>query len=173
MTTRRTWPAWAAFCWGLIFGGLNLYWSLGGEFLLDHLAESIQKDVESGSTSLLVLNTLGGLGKIAAGLLALGTIASWGRALPRRVHLVLLAGGGAMILLYGMANWVQMLLVELGAVDVPVSIGEAQVRWYLFLWEPAWIIGGVLFLLTAEMYRRALRTGGARHRPSWRGSKGR
>jgi hypothetical protein len=153
MSFRSSVPAWATFWWGILFGGLNLYWSLGGEFLLDHLGEMIQKQVAEGDTTLLVLNTIGGLGKIAIGFLALATIARWGRAIPRRLHLVLLYLGGVLLVVYGAANWTQMLLVDMGIVDVPRSIGEAQVRWYLCLWEPLWIIGGVLMILTAEAYR--------------------
>lgn len=155
--TRTTWPAWATLAWGVLFGGLSLFWSAGGAFLADHLAEAIQRDVEAGSTSLLVMNTIGGLGKIAVGVLALATVMRWGRAIPRRLHLALLYVGGGLLLVYGGANWTQMLLVEIGVIDVPVSIGAAQVRWYLLLWEPIWIVGGALLLLTAEMYRRSAR----------------
>jgi Protein of unknown function (DUF3995) len=154
MGPRSTFPAWATFWWGLVFGGLNLYWSAGGEFLLNHLGKGIQQDVAEGDTALLVINTIGGLGKIALGCLALGTIARWGRRIPRRLHLGLLYTAGALLVLYGGASWTQMLLVELGVVDVPRSIGEEQVQWYLFLWEPAWILAGVLVILTAEAYRR-------------------
>ena len=155
MDSARTWPAWAAFWWGIVFGGLNLYWSLGGRFLSDHLALAIQRDIDAGNASLMLINTIGGFGKIVAGLLALATVMRWGPTIPRRLHLWLLYLGGALLLLYGGANWVQMLLVELDIVDVPFSIGAAQVRWYLFLWEPIWIVGGVLFLMTARLFARS------------------
>jgi len=154
MRSRSTFPAWAAFWWGVLFGGLNLSWSLGGEVLLNRMAESIQEQAAEGDTALLVLNTVGGLGKVVIGILALATIARWGRRIPRRLHLALLYAGGVLLVLYGGANWTQMLLVELGVVDVPRSIGEEQVRWYLLLWEPLWILGGALLLWTAEVYRR-------------------
>lgn len=153
-TRSPLWPAWLTFLWGVVFGGLNLWWSLGGDVLLDRLGVRIQEQAAEGDTMLLVVNTIGGLGKIAIGLLALGTIARWGRRIPRRLSLALLYAGGVLLVVYGGANWMQMLLVELGVVDVPASIGEAQVRWYLFLWEPTWIVGGVLMVLTAESYRR-------------------
>lgn len=153
--TRTPLPAWLAFLWGVLFGGLNVYWTAGGGLLVDHLAIAIQDDVAAGDTTLLVVNALGGVGKVALGLLALGTIARWGRRVPYRLHLALLYVAGSALLLYGGANWTQMLLVELGRVDVPVSIGAAQVRWYLLLWEPTWIVGGALLLWTAEAYRRA------------------
>lgn len=148
------WPAWLAFVWGVAFGALNLWWSLGGDVLLGHLGVRIQELVAAGDTTLLVVNTIGGLGKIALGLLALGTISRWGRRIPRRLSLVVLYAGGVLLALYGGANWVQMLLVEAGVVDVPASVGAAQVRWYLLLWEPVWMVGGVLLVLTGEAYRR-------------------
>lgn len=156
MRLRRapTWPAWGAFWWGVLFGLWNLSWSLGGEFGLGWLARSIQEDVRANDTMLLIANTIGGVGKILAGLLALGTIARRGRRLPRTLHLGLLYAGGVLLLLYGGANWTQMLLAETGVIDVPRSIGEDQVRWYLLLWEPLWILGGILLILTAETYRR-------------------
>ena len=152
--TRSPRPAWLAFLWGVLFGGLNLSWTAGGDLLVEHLAIAIQEDVAAGDTALLVVNALGGIGKIALGLLALATISRWGRRIPYRLHLAMLYAAGVALLLYGGANWTQMLLVELGVVDVPRSVGEAQVRWYLLLWEPLWIIGGVLMILTAGAYRR-------------------
>jgi hypothetical protein len=147
------WP-WLVFLWGVVFGALNLWWSVGGELLLDRLAVRIQAQAAEGDTALLVLNTVGGLGKIGIGLLALGTVSRWGRRIPRGVSLAVLYAGGVLLVLYGGANWTQMLLVELGYVDVPVSVGAAQVRWYLFLWEPVWMVGGVAMVLTAEGVRR-------------------
>lgn len=154
MARHSTLPAWLTFIWGLLFGGLNLYWSLGGELGIDYLGERLQEQAAERDTALLVINAIGGFGKIAIGLLAFATIARWGRSIPRRLHLGLLYVGGILLVLYGGANWTQMLLAELGVIDVPASIGEAQVRWYLFLWEPLWIIGGVLMVMTAEVYRR-------------------
>lgn len=149
-----TWPAWAAFGWGVTFGLWNVYWSLGGDFGLDWLAESIQDDARAGDTTLLVVNSVGGVGKIVAGVLAVATIAPWGQAIPRKLHLGLLYAGGVLVLLYGGANWTQLLLVKIGVVDVPQSIGAEQVSWYLFLWEPIWILGGALFILTAVAYQK-------------------
>ncbi len=150
-----TWPAWGAFWWGILFGLWNISWSLGGEFGIDWLAESIQEYARAGDTMLLVANTVGGLGKFLAGLLALGTISRWGRAIPRKLHLALLYLGGVLLLLYGAANWTQLLLVELGVMGIPESIGSATiVRWYLFLWEPIWIAGGILLILTAIAYQK-------------------
>lgn len=149
-----TWPAWGAFWWGMLFGLWNLYWSIGGEFGLEWLAQSIQEGAREGDTMLLIANTIGGLAKIAAGLLALATIARWDQPISRRLHLGLLYAGGALLILYGGVNWTQMFLAETGRIDVPGSIEDEPLRWYLFLWEPLWIIGGALLVLTAIAYQK-------------------
>jgi hypothetical protein len=55
---------------------------------------------------------------------------------------------GAALLLYGAANAMQHALVVAGALEAPEAVGEYAVRWHLFLWDPVWIAGGVLFALT-------------------------
>src|SRR5262245_61589865 len=72
----------------------------------------------------------------------------------------LLAGWGAsaLFLVYGAANLVQDGLIVLGAIPVPVGLGAAAARWRLFLWDPWWLLGGVLFALAAWSYRRRLTT---------------
>ena len=38
-----------------------------------------------------------------------------------------------------------------------MPIGEDVVWWYVFLWEPIWILGGALYFMTAMLFGRALR----------------
>lgn len=154
MHDRLTWPAWGTFWWGILFGGLNLFWSFGGELGLNQMGVAIQDEVAAGSTSMLVLNTIGGFGKIVAGVLALATIKPWAKLIPRRLLSGFLYAVGVMLLLYGGANWTQILMAETGVIDIPASIGPGPLRWYLFLWEPLWIAGGAMMLLTADVYRR-------------------
>lgn len=48
-----------------------------------------------------------------------------------------------------------------GARDVPTDVGDAAVLWYVLLWEPLWLLGGLLFLAATRQaartasYRRA------------------
>jgi len=41
---------------------------------------------------------------------------------------------------------------ELGIVE---SIDPSTVRWYLLLWEPYWVLGGLLFLAAAWHFRQS------------------
>ena len=45
--------------------------------------------------------------------------------------------------------------MALGALDIPADVGRAAVAWYIFLWEPIWLLGGLLFLATARAAPRA------------------
>jgi len=47
-----------------------------------------------------------------------------------------------------------------GLRSIPDAMGDDAVIWYLVVWEPFWILGGVLFLLTAWGFQRS--TGSSR-----------
>lgn len=147
-------PTWGSLIWGLLFGGLNLAWSLGSRLLVDHLAVSIQDDVAKGEQSLMIMNTIGGLGKIALGLLAFATITRLRPHLPHGLVTWTLLISGTLMAMYGTINWMQMLQMEVGFTDVSESIGTENVRWYLLLWEPLWIIGGLMLFWAGQVFRR-------------------
>ena len=92
--------------------------------------------------------------KVGAALLALALVRPWGRSLPRRALLVAGWGTGAFLTLYGGAGIVTSALVELGLTE---ATDPTTVRWYLLLWEPIWLLGGLLFTAAAWQHRRIVR----------------
>ncbi len=152
---RFTRPAWGAFAWALAFGLLSLYWAAGGMIGISTLAQTIQDDARNGNAGMLLLTAITGVLKVGAGLLALATIQQWGRLISRRGLLVTLWVIGTVFTLYGVANFVDKLLMATGVRSVPDAVGEDVVLWYLVLWEPFWTLGGVLFLLTAWTFQRS------------------
>jgi len=52
--------------------------------------------------------------------------------------------------IYGAASLVQHALMVIGATPTPLALGSEAARWHLVLWDPWWIIGGVLFVLAAR-----------------------
>ena len=60
-----------------------------------------------------------------------------------------------------MLGFFEKLLMGFGVLDVPDGLGEDVVWWYVFLWEPVWILGGVLYFMTAMLFGRHLRSGRA------------
>lgn len=59
--------------------------------------------------------------------------------------------------LYGGASWVQEGLMVFGVIHIPAGLGRTAALWHVLLWDPWWLLGGILFILTASTYGR--RTG--------------
>lgn len=95
--------------------------------------------------------------KIAAGVLALALAPGWGQRVPRRLLLAAGWATGVLLTLYGLMGFVAALLAELGVTEPD---DPTTVRWYLLLWEPIWILGGLLFLAATAARHRLIRTKG-------------
>jgi hypothetical protein len=152
---RSTLPVWGAMTWSLLFGLLSLWWAAGGMLAVSTLARSIRDAARAGDEAMLRMALVTGLLKLAAGALAVFSLRSPGNRRIRTVMLSLLWGTGVLLTLYGVLGMVEKVLWATGTTDVPASFGEDAVVWYLVLWEPVWIVGGVLFLLTARRAGRA------------------
>jgi hypothetical protein len=147
--SQRTSPAWpgrAACAWAAIFALMSLYWAAGGldggETLgveIDRLARQRDPAFVTGLWAAVALKA------VAAGL-ALMLVESWGRRLPRRLLLALGGVTGAAITLYAAANFVQHTLMASGAIGTPAALGTQALSWHLALWDPFWLVGGLLFL---------------------------
>jgi hypothetical protein len=148
-------PARAAFWWSLLFGLLSLYWASGGEVGLGTLARSIQDAARDGDDAMRLTTIVTGLLKIAAGLLALLTLRPLGGRRLRTVLLSLLWGVAFIYILYGAFGFIEKLLMATGALAVPDGLGDDAVIWYLLLWEPWWLLGGILFAMTAWRFSRS------------------
>lgn len=151
-------PVWGAFWWSLAFGLISLYWAAGGTVGVSTLAYSIQDAAREGHEVMRVSTAVTGLVKIAAGVLALLSLWPRGGMRARTVLLSLLWGVGVVYTVYGVLGLVEKGLMATGVLDVADGIGEAALVWYLALWEPLWVLGGVLFLLIARCFGRIPRT---------------
>jgi hypothetical protein len=158
-TNRLRWTPYAAAGWAALFSLVSFYWAAGGTVGIGTLAQSIQRLGQERDPAFIVEVWITGVLKLLGAFLVLGLTRNWGGAFDRLVRILVWAGG-ALMLLYGASNFVQDVLIEVGVVGVPRSMGADQVRWYLFLWEPWWILGGLLFLGAAwSTRRRAERAG--------------
>lgn len=161
--TRSTFPwihpALAACIWAVAFGLLSLYWAVGGDLGISTLAHTIQESAREGDEQMRLTTVITGWLKIAAGALALWTLRPVGGRRLRTVGLSLLWGCAILFSLYGVLGFIEKLLMGFGVLDVPDGLGEDVVWWYVVLWEPVWILGGVLFFMTAMLFGRAPRSG--------------
>ncbi len=72
-----------------------------------------------------------------------------------RLLLVLGWVTGAAITLYAVANFVQHALMDTGAINTPEALGTNAVPWHIALWDPFWLIGGLLFLVATRVFQKS------------------
>ncbi len=95
----------------------------------------------------MAINLVAGILKVAAGLLALVLVRSWGRVFPYPMLLLAVWGLGVGMCLYGSLGLVSDVLHVTGVIHDPTS--QKWFFWYLVLWDPWWVVGGVLYVATA------------------------
>ncbi len=145
------WVGYAAFAWALLFAALSFYWAAGGTAGVHTLSKAIREPALRRDGGFVAILWATGVLKLGAALLALAFVRPWGASVPRRLLLVAGWGMAAVLTLYGGLGMLGALLAELGVTE-PTDPGT--VRWYLFLWEPVWLVGGLLFAVTAWRHTR-------------------
>ncbi|HWE64116.1 MAG TPA: DUF3995 domain-containing protein [Chloroflexota bacterium] len=157
-STSATWAGYAACAWALVFAGLSFYWAVGGTVGSDTIGPALTRPVAAGDPAWIALLWATGVLKVLLGILALALVCPWGRLLPRLPLLVTVWGASAVMALYeGLASLVQHALMAAGVVDVPQGLGETAMRWHLLLWDPWWLLGGILLGVAAWGYQRRSR----------------
>jgi uncharacterized protein DUF3995 len=148
------WVAYAACAWAFVFAALSFYWAAGGTAGAETIGEAVTKPVLARDPGWIALLWATGALKALGGLLALSLVQPWGRVIPRWMRLAAAWGAGTLIFLYGGAGMVQFALMAAGALSIPASVGATAVRWHLLLWEPWWMLGGLLFMAAAWLAGR-------------------
>jgi hypothetical protein len=97
-----------------------------------------------------------GVLKVIGGLVALALVQPWGRVIPRWMRSTVAWGIGVALILYGGANLAVRALMALGVMETPASMYSTAAQWHLLLWDPWWVLGGVLFVLAARHINRTL-----------------
>lgn len=155
----RAWPAHAAAAWAALFAAQSLASAIavmcGSAFGADEVGRDIADMARAGDPGFVVTLWVAAAGKALAGALALAPVRPYGRRLPRRPLVLAIYAAGALLLLYGVVNLVEHVLMRTGATAIPAGLGGHALPWHLWLWDPYWILGGVLFLLAARATARA------------------
>lgn len=145
------WAAWVAYAasgWALLFAALSFFWAAGGRTGLHPLELEAAYD-----DSVWVLISLGaGIIKVVIGLIALALVQLWGRIFPRRLLLACTWMLGIGMSLYGGLGLVSDVLHVTGVTSDPEN--GKWFFWYLVLWDPWWVLGGILYLAVAWFAQR-------------------
>jgi hypothetical protein len=149
-------PALAAAIWSFLFAGMSTYWALGGLFGIDTLGEGMQELALAGDPELFLVNNIGIIGKLLLGVLALALTRPWHNLTIRKLLRWAAYAAGSLLAFYGAANLLQHLLMFTGTIPVARLLGSTTaVLWHLLFWDPFWLLGGVLFLISARRYNQS------------------
>lgn len=142
--------AYLAFIWCGAFAALHVYWAVGGRVWL---ASSAGVDLATRRPALFVMAGLWGAALLLLLGAALSAALARGRPRGRLQRVAVIAGWlvGTVLLARGVV--LQLVLVT-DAGGVASSVGPSEVHWSLILWNPWFMLGGILFLLTAHRFGR-------------------
>ncbi|NEY99165.1 DUF3995 domain-containing protein [Bacillus shackletonii] len=101
--------------------------------------------------SFIAIVWITGFIKLIGGLFLLLLLKKWSKILKIILFTISLVGG-IFLFLYGLANFVTILLSVIGYISLQIENYAA--KWRLFFWEPFWMLGGVLFILSALKFNR-------------------
>lgn len=131
------------------------YWTAGGTWLLDTVGGGLEELARRRDGAAVALGVAVVVLKLAGCLLALALVRPWERVPARLVEAAALAAG-VVLAAYG------GVLVLVGALALAGLFGDVAdataLRWHVLLWDPWFLLWGVLLGLAAVGRRRARRS---------------
>lgn len=150
------WVAWGAVVVAFAFAAVSLLWATGSTLGLDTLGGTVERLGRARDPALLSANAVALVLKVLGGVLALALVQPWGRRLPRRPLLSLGWAGAAVLVVYGVLQVTSVALVAAHVVVPDEVLSARALRWRLLLWEPWFLVWGVL-LAGATLRHQRLR----------------
>lgn len=167
----RNWAAWAVMAWGILFAVPSFIWASGSTFGADStVSPDLVKMARDGVPWFLAVLWLTGFLKL------FGSWLGYLLTAPRSTRLgriaVFCAGGASTLLTgHGLLFVIRGALAEAGVAPVKADLMRL-VRWYLYMWGPYFILGGVAFGLAALWYLRRAPDRDVLKRPAQLGAAG-
>jgi hypothetical protein len=151
---RSAWSGYVAAAWAALFGLVSLYWAVGGTIGIATIGSQVV-GMAGGSGGLLIWGAV--VLKFAGAIFALALVGRWGRVFPRPLMLVVGYAAGVLLMIYGAVNIVGELLVVTGAVAGVSGADAYALHWHLALWDPSFLLWGVLLFLATRCHARTTR----------------
>ncbi|MGH8470890.1 MAG: DUF3995 domain-containing protein [Gammaproteobacteria bacterium] len=134
-----------------VFAAAHLYWGLGGAVGLPPGLSLFD------NTALFVIDLIAIPLNVLGGLFALALVRPWGRRFPQWMLLAASWGASALMVAHALPAIVEVVLLTLGLRAEELT---AMDRFSMFLYEPYWLLGGILFGMAAWNYTRGTRRSG-------------
>lgn len=149
------WAGYATATCAFLFAVVSFYWGCGGTFALETVGREALELAKAGNVGVYLALWFVGFVKVGGGLLALALVQNWGRRYFRHWMLLLAGWGGtAVLLLYGGAQISVQLMVKSGILTPPGDMDWRGFYGHLYLWDPLFVVWGLLMGITAFYYTR-------------------
>lgn len=161
----RVWPAYGA---ALVAAGsavTSAYWAAGGTLGLDTLGGQIEEMARSGRPEARLLALAAVVLKLVGVAFALALVQRWGAAVPRRLLVVSGWAAAGVLVLYGGLNVLGAALVVSGIVPAGPETDLYALRWHMLLWDPIFVVWGLLLGYAVRIFARDGRPGAATVEP--------
>jgi hypothetical protein len=139
---------------GLAYAAISVYWALGGTWLLDTVAGTLEQQGRVGNPGILLavwaaaaLKIIGAIVPLAAAGLTPGQATASRRRQMRGLAWL----EAAILTIYGLVLTGAGLLVQSGAIAPAASADHRALAWHAYLWDPWFLLWGVL--VTAALVR--------------------
>jgi hypothetical protein len=140
---------------GLAYAAISVYWAVGGTWLLDTVAGTLEQQGRAGNPGIIlavwaaaVLKIIGAIVPLAAAGVTPGQAAT---AAWRRQMRVLAWLEAAILTVYGLVLTGAGLLVQSGVIASAASADHRALAWHAYLWDPWFLLWGAL--ITAALVR--------------------
>lgn len=146
MIQKKKLYIYSGFIWCVLFAFMSFYWALGGMVGVKTLGGSIYQHALKREASFIAIVWLTGFIKLGGGLFLLLLLKGWTIKVHRILYYISIIGG-IFLFLYGLANFISLFFAFSGLLSMQIE-GYA-LMWRLLFWEPFWMLGGVLFILSS------------------------
>lgn len=142
---------------GVLYAAVSAYWGSGGTALLDTVGGAFQRAGRTGGAGLIAVVWVTVLLKLLAAILGFVAVVGRPRLAAARRRLVQRPAWAAalMLILYGGALSITGWLVQLGVVSAAANADQKALRWHAFLWDPWFLVWGLLLAVGLVRSRRS------------------
>ena len=132
---------------GLAYAALSVYWALGGTWLLDTVAGTLEQQGRAGNPGVIVAVWAAAVLKIIGAIVPLaaaGVTPGHATTARKRQMRVLAWLEAAILTIYGLVLTGAGLLVQSGAIAPAASADHRALAWHAYLWDPWFLLWGAL-----------------------------
>ncbi|MCE6995123.1 DUF3995 domain-containing protein [Saccharothrix sp. S26] len=153
-TKGGRWLGWAVFVVGALYAVVSAYWAVGGTAGLDTLGGALAEMARARDPQLIVIVWSTVVLKLVGAVLGLALVQPWGRRVPRWLLLTASWGATVVLVLYGGVLVVAQSLIAVGVVPRASSFDPVAFYWHLFVWDPWFLLWGVLLGVATLRFAR-------------------